>query len=74
MKIDNRLFIVPAAPFVCLAIVRAVWWVAGAEWSEPEIGAAISLMVGIVGGCITTGALFAEGVSIGHTTIGKAPK
>ncbi|MGL4635433.1 MAG: hypothetical protein ACRCWF_05580 [Beijerinckiaceae bacterium] len=70
MNIDLRLLIVPVAPFVFLGMSRAVWWVAGAEWSEPEFAAFLALLTGSMIGGIITAILFNEGVHLGHLHIG----
>lgn len=74
MKIDIRLFIVPVAPFVVLAFLRALWFVAGAEWSDPAFGAFFSALSGVSLGGLVTAFLLMENISIGHITIGKVHK
>lgn len=71
MKIDNRIFLPFIGPFVLLGLIRALWWLAGAEWSDPEPAAVASLIFGILGGALFAETLSYKGVSIGHFTIGK---
>ena len=70
MKIDIRLLIVPAAPFVALALIRAPWFVAGAEWTDPAFAAAMSLFGGLAFGGILTAMLFADDVPLGYLHFG----
>jgi hypothetical protein len=43
-------------PFAFLALMRGVWFAAGAEWSQPEFAACIALVFGLVFG-LSVGAL-----------------
>jgi hypothetical protein len=67
MSIDNRIFVIIASPFAFVALLRALFWFAGAEWSEPGIAAIISLSLAYV----TAVALFIWEVDLGSTRIGK---
>ena len=71
MKIDNRVFIPAAGPFVVLALIRVMFWVSGAKWSEPEVVAVLALFLGVSGGIVVMAIMFGGGISIGHITIGK---
>ena len=71
MKIDNRLFAIPAAPFAILAFVRFFWWVCGLDWNLDVVGAGFILSMGLLVGPFVTMALFAGDVSLGHLQIGK---
>jgi uncharacterized membrane protein len=71
MKVDNRVFIVPAMPFAMLFLVRVLWWVAGAPWTDPTSAATMSLLVGLIIGGITLSIMLGEGISMGTTTIGR---
>ena len=35
-------------PFVVLGLSRSVWWLAGADWSQPGIAAYVALFFGPV--------------------------
>lgn len=70
MKIDNRIFLPFAGPFVFLGFLRLLWWVAGANW-DPNIAAPFAMASGVIGGVLAAGLLFECGISLGHTTIGK---
>jgi hypothetical protein len=72
MKIDNRIFIVPAMPFAGLFLARAVWWMAGAAWSNPDMAASFCLIFGMLGGAVLVFALNECRISLGTTTIGRA--
>ena len=71
MRIDNRVFIPFLGPFVALFAIRAVFWAAGAAWSEPEAGAVASLVLGVLVGSALMSVLFENKITIGHITIGK---
>lgn len=71
MKIDNRLFIPLAMPFVILGMMRLLFLLAGAEWSEPEFAAAFSLFTGGFIGVLVVVGLFINDIHLGHTTIGR---
>jgi hypothetical protein len=71
MKIDNRILLPFALPFVLLGVTRLMWFVAGAEWAHPEVAATICMLGGICLGGIIMGALFDGEKSIGHITIGR---
>jgi hypothetical protein len=71
MKIDNRIFIVLAMPFAVLLVTRVFWWMAGAEWSNPEMAASFCLLFGMLGGGGTVWALIDCRISLGTTTIGR---
>lgn len=45
MSIDNRIFVIIATPFICIALLRVLFWFAGAEWSEPGGAALFSLFI-----------------------------
>lgn len=68
MKIDLRLLITPAAPFVILGFVNLFFWVAGVD-ANAELVAAMSLAFGVVLGAFFTIGLFHDEVEIGHITI-----
>ena len=70
MKIDNRFLLPFAGPFVVLGLIRAVWWMAGAPWTEPELGAYLALTFGALGGGAAAAVLFQQGIEIGHIKIG----
>jgi len=70
MKIDNRFLLPFAGPFVALGLIRAVWWLAGASWTEPWFAAAMALIFGAALGGAVSAILFEEGVEIGHIKIG----
>jgi hypothetical protein len=70
MKIDNRILIIPAMPFALLILARVMWWVAGADWSEPEVAAGMCLIFGFIIGGAATGIMVCENLTIGHTRIG----
>lgn len=72
MKIDLRILIPFAMPFAVLLVARLLWFCAGAEWSLPELGATISLIIGGTIGVVICGSLFAEDTRIGSITIGRA--
>lgn len=44
-------------PFALIALLRAVFWAAGAEWSEPGLAATYSLVFGIVIGAVISALL-----------------
>ena len=67
MKIDNRIFIPFAMPFVMLAFARALFFLAGAPWVEPAVTATAFLCLCIGGGA---GALIAWGMFENKYTIG----
>ena len=69
--IDNRVLIPFVLPFVLLAMVRLLWFVAGAEWSAPDVAAGLCSFVGIVVGAAVTAVLFADGTEIGGFWIGR---
>lgn len=74
MRIDNRIFIPFVLPFVLLGLFRALWFAAGAGWSDPTFAAIISLMSGLALGLLWCKSLFEKGIHLGHTTIGRKPK
>lgn len=39
-------------PFVILGLFRAMWWAAGASWSEPGSAAATSTLFGLIVGAV----------------------
>ena len=71
MRIDNRVFIPFAGPFVLLLLFRSAFFLAGAEWSNPNSGAVVSLFLGVPAGAIIMSVMYVIRVSIGHITIGK---
>lgn len=50
MTIDLKWLLPVVAPFAILGLARAVWFAAGAEWSDPTIAAAMSLIAGLLCG------------------------
>ena len=72
MRIDNRLFVPLAAPFVMLATLRLLWLLAGAEWDADAAAVASAVFGLIIGGCLM-GFLFGEEIGLGFTQIGRAP-
>ena len=72
MRIDNRLFVPLASPFVMLTVLRLLWLLAGAEWDADAAAVASAVFGLIVGGCIM-GFLFGEEIELGFIQIGRAP-
>jgi hypothetical protein len=72
IRIDNRVLLPFIGPFVLLGLSRLLWWAAGADWTEPEVAAFLSLMVGAAIGVVCAAALWEAKISIGHITIGRA--
>lgn len=70
MTIDLRILIPFVLPFILLGLTRALWWMAGAEWSDPGAAAAISMFGGFVGGAFLAGCLADQRIEIGKITIG----
>ena len=70
MKIDNRLFLPFAGPFVFLGFARLLWWAAGADW-DPNMAVTLALIFGVIGGAVGAGTLVECKISLGHITIGK---
>ena len=70
MKIDNRLFLPFAGPFVFLGFSRLLWWAAGADW-DPNMAVTLALIFGVPGGVLAAGLLVTHEISLGHITIGK---
>lgn len=66
MKIDIRYLLPLIGPFVFLGLFRAVWFLAGAEWSDPALAAGASLWMGMPSGALLTFLLVENDVSIGH--------
>jgi len=73
MKIDNRIFITPAFPFVLLGLARVFWWVAGLEWGGfgGQLAVGLIFVLGLSAGGILTLGMFEAKVSLGSFTIGK---
>lgn len=70
MKIDNRIFIPFAMPFVFLGMARVLWFLAGAEWSDPGGAAFMCMIAGVgLGGTIAC-LMMATGDTIGFIRIG----
>ena len=46
------------APFVLIGLARVVFFVAGAEWTDPALGAFFGLIVGLPMGCLGAAALY----------------
>jgi hypothetical protein len=72
MKINNLVFIPFAAPLALLGLFRAVWFFAGAEWSDPDFAAFAAIAFGVPLGAFFAAKLAEKGADIGHTTIGRA--
>lgn len=71
MKISKLILLPFAGPFVVLIMGRALWYVAGAEWSSPGDAAGISACIGVFGGIYIGGFLAESNVDVGHFTVGK---
>jgi hypothetical protein len=65
MYIDFRILLPVFLPFVFLALARAVWWFAGAPWSDPTVAAFASLSLGVIIGGGAGAILYTEGIKIG---------
>jgi hypothetical protein len=62
MTIDLKWLLPVVAPFALLGLARAVWFAAGAEWSQPAFAAFMSLLFGSICGGVTTAILWAEDI------------
>lgn len=71
MKIDNRIFIPFAMPFVMLAMIRALFFLAGAAWIEPAVTGMMFFLLGGFVGVFLTKFMFARKYTIGFIQIGK---
>lgn len=69
MKIDNRFFILPAAPFILGGIIRLFFAVFGVDWALDAFGAILILICGITLGVFVSAVVFAEDVDLGHVTL-----
>lgn len=67
MKLDFRLLIPIAAPFVFIAIIRAAAYCAGAEWTQgaAEFTAIMSVAAGLGGGIFWAACMIVDGIEIG---------
>lgn len=75
MRIDNRVFITPAAPFLLWLVSRLFWQIAtGSGFDDPEYAAGVLLYAGLTWGFLTTVYLFILEVEIGYTQIGRGQK
>lgn len=74
MNIDLRLALPFVMPFGILFLARAIFWAAGAEWSEPGLAAFVSLIAGVLSGGFFAGLLFDSDIEIGRIRIGKPDK
>lgn len=63
MWIDLKYALPFAMPFVFLVLLRALYWLAAAEWSEPGLAAIVSLFAGQFVGWIATAAMRQSGVT-----------
>lgn len=71
MKIDNRIFIPFAMPFVVLAMIRALFFLAGAPWTEPAVTAMLCFFIGGLAGVILAWVTFEQKYTIGFIQIGS---
>ena len=70
MKIDNRILLPFAGPFVALGMIRALWWLAGASWENPALAAFMALFFGVFLGAVLAAILSEARIEIGHIKIG----
>lgn len=63
MTFDLKYALPFVMPFVFLALIRGVCWVAAAEWSEPGIAVVLSLLAGQFVGWIAVAIMWNDGVS-----------
>jgi len=71
MTIDNRIFIIPLAPFVVWWWLRAFAWFMGTEWRVGPDLAVLVFMLGVVFGAGLMAMLFAAETTIGSFHIGR---
>jgi len=71
MRIDNRALLPFATPFGVLAVIRLLFALSGAEWSEPAAAVFVSVFIGGAAGVISMIFMFSEEKSMGGFTIGK---
>lgn len=74
MTIDNRLFLIPAGPFVLLAFSYFFLWIVGAPIDTKQTKEAVvvfSLGVGLVVGAVALRTAFEKELDLGKTRIGK---
>jgi hypothetical protein len=57
MTIDLKYLIPIFAPFVMLGLLRVLFFIAGAGWSNPETAATVSAVMGSIIGVMVCGAL-----------------
>lgn len=60
MKNYKNLLVIPVMPILLLGLFRAIWFLAGAEWSHPSLAAVFALLIGSLAGFIAFA--FLEGI------------
>lgn len=71
MYVDNRVLLPFVGPFVVLGMARLAFFLAGAEWSEPEMAAVFSLIFGASLGVFVANVAYETETSLGGFWIGR---
>lgn len=71
IKIDRRAILYPTIPILLLGFIRFMFFLAGAEWNEPQVAAVTSIICGLFSATIIHLAMSENKADWGHWRIGS---